>query len=75
MPAARRTHPSSHRINLLRPRAKRRRTRRKRTKKLARLLMACLLLWALVGGFYLAWAWTFDLGQVGRIPESSLVID
>lgn len=37
--------------------------------------MACLLLWGLIGAFYLAWAWTFDLGQVGRIPESSLVID
>ncbi|MFM8789631.1 MAG: transglycosylase domain-containing protein, partial [Chthoniobacterales bacterium] len=75
MPAPRRKHPSSHRINLLRPRAKRRRVRRKRTKKLGRLILACLLLWGLVGGFYLAWAWTFDLGQVGRIPESSLVID
>lgn len=75
MVAARRTHPSSHRINLLRPRAKRRRTRRKHTKKLGRLVIACLLLWGLVAGFYLAWAWTFDLGQVGRIPESSLVID
>lgn len=75
MPAARRQHPTSSRINLLRPRAKKRRTRRKRTKKLGRLLLACGLLWALVGGFYLAWAWTFDLGKVGRIPESSLVID
>jgi len=75
MPAPRRKHPSSQRINLLRPRAKRRRVRRKRTKKLGRLVLACLLLWALIGGFYLAWAWTFDLGQVGRIPESSLVID
>ena len=75
MPAPRRKHPSSQRINLLRPRAKRRRVRRKRTKKLGRLILACLLLWGLVGGFYLAWAWTFDLGQVGRIPESSLVID
>ena len=75
MPAPRRKHPSSQRINLLRPRAKRRRVRRKRTKKLGRLVLACVLLWALIGGFYLAWAWTFDLGQVGRIPESSLVID
>lgn len=75
MRASRRAHPSSRRISLLRPRAKRRRTRRKRTKKLGRLLIACGLLWGLVGGFYLAWAWTFDLGQVGRIPESSLVID
>lgn len=68
-------HPSSHRISLLRPRAKRRRVRRKRTRKLGRLLLACLLLWALIAGFYLAWAWTFDLSEVGRIPESSLVID
>jgi len=75
MVAPSRTHPSSQKINLLRPRAKRRRTRRKRTKKLGRLLLACALLWTLVGGFYLAWAWTFDLSKVGRIPESSLVID
>jgi len=75
MAAARRQHPSSQRINLLRPRAKRRRVRRKRTKKLGRLITACLLLWALVAGFYVAWAWTFDLGEVGRIPDSSLVID
>jgi len=75
MPAARRQHPTSHRISLLRPRAKKRRVRRKRTKKLGRLLLACALLWSLIAGFYLAWAWTFDLGQVGRIPESSLVID
>ena len=75
MPAARSKHPSSRRISLLRPRAKRRRTRRKRTRKLGRLLLACVLLWTLIGGFYLAWAWTFDLSEVGRIPESSLVID
>jgi penicillin-binding protein 1A len=68
-------HPAAHRISLLRPRAKRRRVRRRGTRKLGRLVLACLLLWGLVGAFYLAWAWTFDLGQVGRIPESSLVID
>ena len=75
MAAKRTKHPTSHRIRLLRPRAKRRRVRRKRTRKLSRLIMACLLLWGLVAGFYLAWAWTFDLSDVGRIPESSLVID
>ena len=75
MAAKRTKHPTSHRIRLLRPRAKRRRVRRKRTRKLGRLIMACLLLWGLVAGFYLAWAWTFDLSDVGRIPESSLVID
>lgn len=75
MAAKRTKHPTSHRIRLLRPRAKRRRVRRKRTRKLGRLIMACLLLWGLVGGFYLAWAWTFDLSDVGRIPESSIVID
>ena len=75
MAAERTKHPTSHRIRLLRPRAKRRRVRRKRTRKLGRLIVACLLLWGLVGGFYLAWAWTFDLSDVGRIPESSLVID
>ncbi len=75
MAPARPKHPSSRRINLLRPRAKQRRTRRKHTKKLGRLLVSCLLLWALVAAFYLAWAWTFDLAEVGRIPESSLVID
>lgn len=68
-------HPDSRRISLLRPRAKRRRVRRKRTRKLGRLILACLLLWGLIGAFYLAWAWTFKLGEVGRIPESSLVID
>ena len=75
MAATKNKHPSSHRISLLRPRAKRRRVRRKRTRKLGRLVLACLLLWGLVGAFYLAWAWTFDLSEVGRIPESSLVID
>lgn len=68
-------HPDSGRITLLRSRAKRRRIRRKRTRKLGRLVLACFLLWALIGGFYLAWAWTFDLALVARIPESSLVID
>ena len=72
-PASR--HPAAQRISLLRPRAKRRRVRRRRTRKLGRLILACLLLWALIGGFYAAWAWTFDLREVGRIPESSLVID
>ena len=72
-PASR--HPAAHRISLLRPRAKRRRVRRRQTRKLGRLVLACLLLWGLVGAFYLAWAWTFDLREVGRIPESSLVID
>ena len=75
MPGNRTRHPDSHRIRLLRPRAQRRRVRRKRTRKLGRLILACLLLWGLVGAFYLAWAWTFDLAEVGRIPESSLVID
>ncbi|MGA1123857.1 MAG: transglycosylase domain-containing protein [Chthoniobacterales bacterium] len=75
MAAPPRKHPSSQRINLLRPRAKRRRLRRKRTRKLGRLTLACLLLWTLIGAFYLAWAWTFDLSEVGRIPESSMVID
>ncbi len=68
-------HPAAHRISLLRPRAKRRRVRRRRTRKLGRLIIACLLLWGLIGAFYVAWAWTFDLREVGRIPESSLVID
>ncbi len=72
-PASR--HPAAHRISLLRPRAKRRRVRRRRTRKLGRLILACLLLWGLIGAFYIAWAWTFDLREVGRIPESSLVID
>lgn len=75
MGGIRRKHPTSHRIRLLRPRAGRRRVRRKRTRKLRRLVLACLILWGLVAGFYLAWAWTFDLAAVGRIPESSLVVD
>lgn len=68
-------HPAARRISLLRPRAKRRRVRRRRTRKLGRLVLACFLLWGLIGAFYIAWAWTFDLREVGRIPESSLVID
>ncbi len=68
-------HPAAHRIRLLRPRAGRRRVRRQRTRKLGRLVLACLLLWGLIGAFYAAWAWTFDLQEVARIPESSLVID
>ena len=68
-------HPAALRISLLRPRARKRRKRRQRTRRLGRLIVACLLLWGLVGAFYLAWAWTFDLREVGRIPESSLVID
>jgi hypothetical protein len=60
---------------LLRPRARRRRVRRKRTRKLGRLILACFLLWGLIAAFYAAWAWTFDLQEVARIPESSLVID
>ena len=69
------SHPAAHRISLLRPRAKRRRVRRQRTRRLGRLITACFLLWAIIAGFYAAWAWTFDLQQVGRIPESSLVLD
>ena len=68
-------HPAAKRISLLRPRAKRRRVRRQRTKRLGRLILACFLLWGIIAAFYAAWAWTFDLQQVGRIPESSLVID
>lgn len=68
-------HPVAHRIRLLRPRARRRRVRRQRTKKLGRLITACLILWGLIAAFYVAWAWTFDLQQIGRIPESSLVLD
>lgn len=78
MPAkqsARRRHPSACRIALLRPKARRRRERRYRTRRLGRLALACLLLWILVAAFYAAWAWTFDLQQIGRIPESSLVLD
>lgn len=75
MGGTRTRHPTSHRIRLLRPRAKQRRMRRHRTRKLRRLLLACLLLWSLVAAFYLAWAWTFDLAEVGHIPVSSLVID
>lgn len=77
MPARRRSASPlpAHRIRLLRPRARRRRVRRRRTRKLGRLVLACLLLWGLVGAFYAAWAWTFDLQEVARIPESSLVID
>ena len=78
MPARRRSaarHPLASRINLLRPKARRRRVRRKRTRKLGRLFLACLLLWGLVAAFYATWAWTFDLQDVARIPESSLVID
>jgi penicillin-binding protein 1A len=68
-------HPAAKRISLLRPQAKRRRVRRQRTKRLSRLILACFLLWGIIAAFYAAWAWTFDLQQVGRIPESSLVID
>lgn len=70
-----RRHPHAVRIALLRPRARRRRARRQHTRRLGRLLLACLILWGLVAGFYAAWAWTFDLQMVGRIPESSLVLD
>lgn len=68
-------HPAAHRIALLRPQAKRRRARRARTRRVRRLLLACLILWGIVASFYIAWAWTFDLQMVGRIPESSLVLD
>jgi penicillin-binding protein 1A len=68
-------HPAAQRISLLRPRARKRRVRRQRTRRLGRLVLACLLLWGLVGAFYAAWAWTFDLAEVSRIPESSLVLD
>ncbi|MBE2179692.1 MAG: PBP1A family penicillin-binding protein [Chthoniobacterales bacterium] len=70
-----RQHPAAHRVRLLRPRARRRRLRRQRTRKLGRLITACFILWALIAAFYAAWAWTFDLQAVGRIPESSLVLD
>ncbi len=75
MPARPRQHPAARRIHLLRPRARRRRVRRQRTRRLGRLILACFLLWGLVAAFYAAWAWTFDLQDVGRIPESSLVLD
>jgi penicillin-binding protein 1A len=68
-------HPAARRIEFLRPRARRRRVRRKRTRKLGRLILACLLLWAMIAAFYAVWASTFDLQQVARIPESSLVLD
>ncbi|MBU3665688.1 MAG: hypothetical protein FGM15_07420 [Chthoniobacterales bacterium] len=60
---------------VLRLRSRRRRARRQRTRKLGRLILACFLLWGLVAAFYAAWAWTFDMQMVGRIPESSLVLD
>jgi penicillin-binding protein 1A len=75
MPARARQHPPARRISLLRPRARRRRVRRQRTRRLGRLILACFLLWSLIAAFYAAWAWTFDLQEVGRIPESSLVLD
>lgn len=68
-------HPPAHQIRLLRPKAKQRRVRKQKTRRRGRLILACLLLWGLVGAFYAAWAWTFDLQSVGRIPESSLVLD
>ncbi len=70
-----RRHPGAHRISLLRPRARQRRIRRQRTRRLGRLVLACFLLWTIIGSFYAAWAWTFDLNRVGQIPESSLVLD
>ena len=77
MPAKKpqRRHPAAQRISLLRPRARKRRVRRQRTRRLGRLVLACILLWGLVGAFYAAWAWTFDLATVSQIPESSLVLD
>jgi len=77
MPAKKpqRRHPAAQRISLLRPRARKRRVRRQRTRRLGRLVLACFLLWGLVGAFYAAWAWTFDLAEVSQIPESSLVLD
>jgi len=75
MSAKNRKHPTTQRISLLRPRARRRRVRRAGARKLTRLLFACFLLWGSIGAFYFAWAWTFDLQQVGRIPESSMVMD
>lgn len=68
-------HPPAHHIRLLRPKAKKRRARRQKTRRLGRLILACFLLWGLVGAFYATWAWTFDLQSVGKIPESSLVLD
>ena len=77
MPSAKRPrrHPQAPRIATLRLQARRRKVRKQRTRRLRRLVLACLLLWGLVAGFYAAWAWTFDLQMVGRIPESSLVLD
>ena len=68
-------HPPAHDIRLLRPKAKKRRVRRQKARRLGRLILACFLLWGLVGAFYATWAWTFDLQSVGKIPESSLVLD
>ncbi len=70
-----RGHPAAHRIRLLRPKAQKRRAQSRHTRRFRRLVLACLLLWGIVAAFYAAWAWTFDLQQVGRIPESSLVLD
>ena len=40
-----------------------------------KLILASLLLWALIGGFYYLWALTFDLSKIGQMSQRSLIYD
>jgi len=59
---------------------KRRRTSLKKKKRsyfaiAFKFLLAALLLWALIGGFYYLWALTFDLSKIGQMSQRSLIYD
>jgi penicillin-binding protein 1A len=38
-------------------------------------IIASLLLWMLIGGFYYLWALTFDLSKIGQMSQRSLIYD
>lgn len=42
---------------------------------LFKLLVASLILWGLIGGFYYLWALTFDLSKIGQMSQRSLIYD
>ncbi|MEO6848626.1 MAG: PBP1A family penicillin-binding protein [Chthoniobacterales bacterium] len=42
---------------------------------LLKFAFALLLIWGVIGGFYYAWALTFDLSKIGDMSERSVILD
>lgn len=61
---------TKHRKNSKRPRR-----RRSWIRLGLKYLIALLILWAIVGGFYYLWALTFDLSKIEQMSQRSLIYD